>query len=176
MRNFYKDLYACRNDNTDQDLEIENVLNSISSNLKLDEENKSHLEGELSNSEILTVLKKMENTKSPGSDGFTAEFFSFFYYDFKVFIRKAINEGYREGKLSITQRQGEITCFPKRDKPEQYLKNRRPITLLNVIYKIASGCIAERVKSGLVSSHVVDFNARNKSLTAKLLQQGYRYH
>ena len=25
-------------------------------------------------------------------------------------------------------------------------------------------------------SHVVDFNARNKSLTAKLLQQGYRYH
>ena len=26
-----------------------------------------------------------------------------------------------------------------------------------------------------MSSHVVDFNARNKSLTAKL-QQGYRYH
>ena len=24
--------------------------------------------------------------------------------------------------------------------------------------------------------HVTDFNARNKSLTAKLLQQGYRYH
>ena len=27
-----------------------------------------------------------------------------------------------------------------------------------------------------MSSHVGDFNARNKSLTAKLLQQGYRYH
>ena len=27
-----------------------------------------------------------------------------------------------------------------------------------------------------MSSHVTDFNARNKSLTAKLLQQGYRYH
>ena len=27
-----------------------------------------------------------------------------------------------------------------------------------------------------VSSHVADFNARNKSLTAKLLQQGHRYH
>ena len=25
-------------------------------------------------------------------------------------------------------------------------------------------------------SHVTDFNARNKSLTAKLLQQGHRYH
>ena len=27
-----------------------------------------------------------------------------------------------------------------------------------------------------MSSHVADFNARNKSLTAKLLQQGYRCH
>ena len=27
-----------------------------------------------------------------------------------------------------------------------------------------------------MSSHVVDFNARNKILTAKLLQQGYPYH
>ena len=27
-----------------------------------------------------------------------------------------------------------------------------------------------------VSSHLADFNARNKSLTAKLLQQGYRYY
>ena len=27
-----------------------------------------------------------------------------------------------------------------------------------------------------VSRHVADFNARNKSLTAKLLQQGYQYH
>ena len=27
-----------------------------------------------------------------------------------------------------------------------------------------------------VSSHVADFNTRNKSLTAKLLQQGFRYH
>ena len=27
-----------------------------------------------------------------------------------------------------------------------------------------------------VSSHVADFSAHNKSLTAKLLQQGYQYH
>ena len=27
-----------------------------------------------------------------------------------------------------------------------------------------------------VSSHFADFSARNKTLTAKILQQGYRYH
>ena len=27
-----------------------------------------------------------------------------------------------------------------------------------------------------ISSHLANFNARNKAMTAKLLQQGYRYH
>ena len=36
--------------------------------------------------------------------------------------------------------------------------------------------ISQLIRFARVSSHVVDFNARNKSLTAKLLQQGYRYH
>ena len=91
----------------------------------------------------------MKNNKSPGSDGFSAEFFKFFYNDIKTFIKRAINEGYREGKLSVTQKQGLITCLPKGDKPKQFLKNWRPITLLNVICKMASGCIAERIKSVL---------------------------
>ena len=36
--------------------------------------------------------------------------------------------------------------------------------------------ISQLIRFARVSSHVVDFNARNKSLTAKLLQQNYRYH
>ena len=36
--------------------------------------------------------------------------------------------------------------------------------------------ISQLIRFARVSSHEVDFNARNKSLTAKLLQQGYRYH
>ena len=35
--------------------------------------------------------------------------------------------------------------------------------------------ISQLIRFARVSSHVVDVNARNKSLTAKLLQQGYRY-
>ena len=36
--------------------------------------------------------------------------------------------------------------------------------------------ISQLIRCARVSSHLIDFNARNKSLTAKLLQQGYRYH
>ena len=36
--------------------------------------------------------------------------------------------------------------------------------------------MSQPIRFARVSSHVADFNARNKSLTAKLLQQGYQYH
>ena len=36
--------------------------------------------------------------------------------------------------------------------------------------------ISQLIRFARVCGHVDDFNARNKSLTAKLLQQGYRYH
>ena len=51
--------------------------------------------------------------------------------------------------MSITQKQGIITCISKGDKPKQYMKNWQPISLLNNIYKLASSCIAERIKSVL---------------------------
>ena len=37
-------------------------------------------------------------------------------------------------------------------------------------------CLHLSTYSLRMSSHLADFNARSKSLTAKLLQQGYRYH
>ena len=36
--------------------------------------------------------------------------------------------------------------------------------------------ISQLVRFARVSSHVDDFNTRNKCLTAELLKQGYRYH
>lgn len=46
----------------------------------------------------------------------------------------------------MTQRQGIITCVPKEGKPKHLIKNWRPISLLNTAYKIASACIANRIK------------------------------
>ena len=36
--------------------------------------------------------------------------------------------------------------------------------------------ISQLIRFARVSSHAADFNARNQSLTAKLLQKGFRYH
>ena len=88
----------------------------------------------------------MKNNKSPGSDGFTTEFYKFFWIDIGSLMVRSINHAYDSGQLSIMQRQGIITSIPKENRDRSYLKNWRPISLLNVDYKIASKAIAERIK------------------------------
>ena len=36
--------------------------------------------------------------------------------------------------------------IPKGDKPKEYIKNWKPISLLNAVYKTGSSCIANRLK------------------------------
>ena len=45
----------------------------------------------------------MKNSKSPGMDGFTAEFFKIFLVDLGKFIVKSVNYAYKNGSLSVTQ-------------------------------------------------------------------------
>ena len=72
--------------------------------------------------ELTKALKNMKNEKSPGLDGFTVEFFKFFWIDIGVFVLRSINYGYRTGPLSVTQKQGIITCLPKPNKCRYNLK------------------------------------------------------
>jgi hypothetical protein len=107
------------------------------------------MEGYVSLGEAKNVLKDMKNNKSPGPDGFTVEFYKFFFIDIGAFLVRSINFGLANECLSVTQYQGLITCIPKDDKPKCFLKNWRPISLLNVSYKIASACLARRLKLSL---------------------------
>ena len=72
------------------------------------------------------------------------EFYKFFWVDLKYFILRSLNFGYHTGTLSVTRNKKIVTCLPKPNKSRHYLKNWRPISLLNVIYKFASSVIANR--------------------------------
>lgn len=73
----------------------------------------------------------------------------FFWTDISYFIARTINNSKELMQFSEPNKLAIITCIPRDGKPKQFLKNWRPISLLNVIYKIASGCIAERIKKFL---------------------------
>ena len=73
MEDFYEKLYESREkDVVDVDLHTMVEAPTLSS------EEKESLEGLISEEEALAVLKRMNNQKSPGSDGFTTEFYKFF--------------------------------------------------------------------------------------------------
>ena len=146
-KKFYEKLYESRHTT---DINIEKQLN-YKDIVKLDDKQKASLEGPITTEEMLSSLKHMKNNKSPGSDGFTIEFFKFFWTDIGHFIVRSINYGFETGELSSTQKEGVITCLPKGNKNKQYIKNWRPISLLNVTYKLASACIANRLKKVLPS-------------------------
>ena len=52
---------------------------------KLSDEEAQTLEGKITYAELLHALKQMKNEKSPGLDGYTAEFFNFFLDRFRHF-------------------------------------------------------------------------------------------
>ena len=89
--------------------------------MKLSEPDKEGCEGPLSLDECTMVLKMMKNGKSPGSDGFTTEFYKFFWKDIGSLVCHSINFAHNSGRLSDFQRQGLITCIPKdgRDRRHQ---------------------------------------------------------
>lgn len=58
----------------------------------------------------------------------------------------SLNYAFQTGQLSISQRLGIILLIPKKDKNLDFLKNWRPVTLLNTDYKIATKAITMRLE------------------------------
>ena len=128
-KSFYESLYM--QEDQINDVNLEDLIQEHEENIpKLTEKQRNDLEGLISKEEVLSTLKRMKNGTSPGSDGFTVEFYKFFWNDLGSFLVRAINESFKKESLSSPQKEGIITLLPKGDKPRQFLKNWRPITLL----------------------------------------------
>ena len=151
---FYSNLYKIKKENAEVKTKAENIFlkNEIP---QLTETEKDKCEGLLKLTECLKALKTMKNNKSPGSDGFSAEFYKFFWRDISQYLMDSVNYAFCSGEISIDQKRGLITLIPKKDKDRIFLKNWRPIALLNTDYKIMAKALALRLKEvieNLVSS------------------------
>ena len=97
----------------------------------------------------------MQNDKSPGNDGLTKEICETFWDQLKeIFVNSAI-EAQEIGHLSTSQRQAIIKLIKKKDRDKRFIKNSRPISLLNVDSNIivkAHSEILKVVLSDLISS------------------------
>ena len=94
--------------------------------------------------ECWQALNFFKQNKSPGCDGLTSEFYQKFWKEMGPKLVQTLNSGKQNGRLSQSQRRGVITLLEKRGKDSSKIKNWRPVSLLNVDYKILTKTLAKR--------------------------------
>ena len=136
---FYSSLFsAC---DTEPDTQ-EELLQNLSSFLSPDQ---SQLcDGYLTADEVLEALKGMARGKSPGSDGLPVEFYLTFWDLLGDDLVEVLNASFDAGLLPFSQRGALITLIHKKGHRLLH-KNWRPISLLNIDYKICAKALAGRL-------------------------------
>ena len=110
----------------------------------LSDNDRDECEGEITLDEVRSAIKSFNNDKSPGCDGLTAEFYQTFFGVIGSDLVDVINYAFENEKLTLTMRRGIIVLIWKCNERE-YLKNWRPISLLNCDYKIITKILASRI-------------------------------
>ena len=143
---FYKNLYTavyCKDSNYTVFFENSNIA-------KLEATQQEELERPLLNEECFLTLKQCSKNSTPGPDGLSVEFYlRFWSLQGEEIMAQSLNYAYEHGQLNITQKQGIIKVIPQKRKYKSFLQNWRPLSLLNVDYKIATKAIAHRISKVL---------------------------
>ena len=139
LSSFYSDLFSASS--VDPQVQAD-LLENLSSSLSGGQS--SLCEGHLTVDEVLSALRGMARRKAPGLDGLPMEFYLKFWPVVGADLVSVLNSCFDSGSLSLSQRRGVISLsFKKGDRLDP--RNWRPITLLNVGYKLASRAIAGRL-------------------------------
>lgn len=127
------------------------------------------LEKRIVEAELLEALKSMKNGTAPGLDGLTSSFYKVFWIKIKSPLVESLEEAFKKGQMSISQRRAVITLIHKgKNLSREKLMNWRPISLTNTDYKIIAKCLAFRMSKvikDLVSEDQVGFIKGRKAST-----------
>ena len=139
---FYKDLYTANEEI------VFNLKNE--SGVYLNEDQTNCMKQDITYAESVTALEDMKNDKAPGCDGLTVNLFKVIWPIIGKMMIDMYNICLEKNELNPSARRGLVTLIPKKKDPS-LLKNWRPLTLLNMDYKILAKIFALRIKTVLPS-------------------------
>lgn len=95
--------------------------------------------------EVSNALFQIGPLKAPGTDGFPARFYQRNWAALKSEITAVVLEFFVSGSMPEGVNDTAIVLIPKVPHPKE-LKDFRPISLCNVIYKLVSKCLVNRLR------------------------------
>jgi hypothetical protein len=113
---------------------------------KLNQEDTNHLNRSLTQNEIEAAIKNLPKKKTPGPDGFSAEFYQTFKEELIPTLLKFFHKIEREGTLPNSFYEANITLIPKPDKDTSIKENYMPISLMNTNAKILNKIMANQIQ------------------------------
>ena len=142
---FYDNLYSMRNKPSWRMSNFDNPPDK----LKLTTEEISLMSQPISKDDLHEALMTMHLNKSPGPDGLMVAFYRKYWNIVGDLLYDAITEGYEMGRFTYSHRLGIIKLLTKPHRDPRQPQNLRPITLLNVGYKLVTKVLALRIRSFL---------------------------
>ena len=140
---YYTNLYA--SETCTQDWEEPNPLD----NLEYPQVGENLINGlgaPLTVLEVSEAIKSLQSGKSPGPDGYTTEFFKTFSDALAPILVRVYNDAFSKGRLPPSLSEASITLLLKKDKDPLLCSSYRPISLLNVDFKIMAKALASRLQ------------------------------
>ena len=107
---------------------------------------RGELKNPLSKAELLEAIEALSNYSCPGTDGIIPCFYRHYWDLMGDDISEAFQEMFLAGEMPETISEGMIFLIPKGDRNLEDIKQWRPITLLNTIYKIFAKALALRLQ------------------------------
>lgn len=147
---FYSDLYTSRVDYREE--EVRQFLAPIPPQ-ELSREAAADLDLPFNADEIISAMLSLNSNKTPGLDGYPAEWYSTYKEFLASKLLEVYNDALERGVFPDSLREALVVLIPKLHKDHDVCESYRPISLINVDAKIPAKILAKCLNKVIASIH-----------------------